>query len=76
MFWTDLIILVVGAILTLTFLRISFRPALGGAAERATRAKGMFARWTSGWRGDEVERADSERRLKRLAPFVVSTRSR
>jgi hypothetical protein len=70
-FWTDLVILVVGAFLTLTFLRISFRPALGGAAERATRAKGMFASWTSGWRGDEVERADSERRLKRLAPFVA-----
>jgi hypothetical protein len=70
-FWTDLTILVVGAVLTLTFLRISFRPTLAGAAERATRAKGMFASWSSGWRGDEVERAESERRLKTLAPIVA-----
>jgi hypothetical protein len=70
-FWTDLTILVVGAILTLTFLRISFRPTLAGAAGRAPRAKGMFERWSAGWRGEEVERADSERRLKRLAPIVA-----
>lgn len=69
-FWTDLAILSVGALLTLVFLRNSFRPTLGGAAERATRARGMFARWTAGWRGDEVERAESERRLKRIAPVI------
>jgi hypothetical protein len=69
-FWTDLAILSVGALLTLAFLRSSFRPALAGAAERATRARGMFERWTAGWRGDEVERADSERRLRRLAPVI------
>lgn len=69
-FWTDLAILSVGALLTLAFLRTSFRPALHGAAERATRAQGMFARWSAGWRGDEIERAESERRLKRLAPVI------
>jgi hypothetical protein len=69
-FWTDLAIMTVGAVLTLAFLRISFRPALHGAAERATRAKGMFASWTSGWRGDEVERAESLRKLRVLAPIL------
>ncbi|HEX5066025.1 MAG TPA: hypothetical protein VFY49_07920 [Myxococcota bacterium] len=72
-FWTDLAILTVYTVLTLVYLRTSFRPTLAGAAERATRAKGMFASWTSGWRGDEVERAESERRLKRLAPILCLT---
>jgi hypothetical protein len=70
-FWTDFAILAVGTLLTLSFLKTSFRPMLHGAAERATRAKGLFASWTSGWRGEEVERAESERKLKRLAPLVA-----
>jgi len=70
-FWTDFAILAVGTLLTLAYLRISFRPTLSGAAERATRAKGMFASWTSGWRGDAIEREESERKLKRLAPIVA-----
>ncbi|HEY8153617.1 MAG TPA: hypothetical protein VII72_05755, partial [Myxococcota bacterium] len=49
---TDLAILGVLALLTLAFLRASFRPALGGVAASAPRAKGLFARWTAGWRGD------------------------
>jgi hypothetical protein len=69
-FWTDLVILGIGAILVLAYLRISFRPTLAGAAQRATRAKGMFASWTSNWRGDEVERSESERKLKTLAPIL------
>jgi len=69
-FWTDLALLVVAALLTLTYLRASFRPTLAGAAERAPRAKGLFASWTAGWRGDELERAESERRTKLLAPII------
>jgi len=69
-FWTDLALLVVGALLTLVYLRASFRPTLAGAAERAPRAKGLFESWTAGWRGDEVERAESERRIKVLAPII------
>ena len=69
-FWTDLALLVIAALLTLTYLRASFRPTLAGAAERAPRAKGMFASWTAGWRGDEVEHAESERRIKFLAPII------
>jgi len=72
-FWTDLSILAVGALLTLSFLRTSFRPTLSGAAERATRAKGLFASWTANWRGDAVERAESERRLRVLAPILCLT---
>jgi hypothetical protein len=70
-FWTDFAILAVGTLLTLVYLRTSFRPTLAGAAERATRAKGMFAAWTSGWRGDEVEREESDKKLRRLAPIVA-----
>jgi hypothetical protein len=66
---TDLAILAVLAVLAITFLRTSFRPALGGLAESAPRARGLFARWTAGWRGDELERAESERRLRVLAPI-------
>ena len=66
---TDLAILAVLALLTLAFLRASFRPSLGGAAESAPRAKGLFARWTAGWRGDALERAESDRRLRVLAPI-------
>ncbi|MDH3521097.1 MAG: hypothetical protein OEM49_11635 [Myxococcales bacterium] len=69
-FWTDAAILLVGALLTLAFLRASFRPTLKVAAENATRAKGMFARWTAGWRGDEAEAAISARRLGVLAPVI------
>jgi hypothetical protein len=69
-FWTDAAVLAVGTALTLTFLRTSFRPTLAGAAERATRAKGLFASWTANWRGDAVEREESERRLRVLAPIV------
>jgi hypothetical protein len=69
-FWTDLVILAIGALLTLSYLRSSYRPTLAGAAERATRARGMFARWTAGWRGDDVEREECEKRLKWLAPVI------
>jgi hypothetical protein len=69
-FWTDFAIIAVLMLLTLAFLRASFRPTLQGAAERATRAKGLFERWTSGWRGDEVEREESEKRLRVLAPIL------
>lgn len=66
----DLAILAVMTVVTIIFLRTSFRPTLHGAAERATRAKGMFESWTANWRGDEVEREESDRRLRVLAPIV------
>jgi hypothetical protein len=72
-FFTDFGILLVLTALTLAYLRASFRPTLQGAGERATRAKGLFASWTSGWRGDEVEREESGRRLRVLAPILCLT---
>jgi hypothetical protein len=67
---TDLFVLAVGTGLTLVYLRTSFRPALAGAAERATRAKGMFQSWTANWRGDEAEWQASQARLRVLAPII------
>jgi hypothetical protein len=66
----DLAILGVLAIITMVFLRSSLRPTLEGAAGRATAAQGMFERWTSGWRGDEAERAATADRLRVIAPIV------
>ena len=62
-------LLTVGA---LAFLRASNRPHLNGAAENAEGfAKTMFTRWTSGWRGDEEEKAASADRLRVLAPVLA-----
>lgn len=68
---TDLAVLAVLAVLTIRFLKISVRPALNGAAETATRAKGMFASWSANWQGDDVEQAESERKLRTLAPIIA-----
>ena len=68
---TDVAILGVLALLTLRYLNLSFRPALGGAAEHATQAKGLFASWTKNWRGDAEELADSKRKLAVLAPICA-----
>ncbi|MEE9608051.1 MAG: hypothetical protein V3U03_09965 [Myxococcota bacterium] len=67
---TNLGILGVLALLSWRFFKLSVRPALQGATERATAARGLFRRWSAGWRGDEVERAESERRLRVLAPII------
>ena len=68
---TDLAILGLLALLSLRFLKLAFRPALRGVAEGApTAARGMFERWTTGWRGVDEERADSERKLRVLAPII------
>ncbi|HEX9814857.1 MAG TPA: hypothetical protein VGB31_07910, partial [Myxococcota bacterium] len=68
---TDLAILLVLSVLSVRFLKLSVRPALQGAAERAPRAKAMFARWSANWRGDEVELAESARKLRVLAPIIA-----
>jgi hypothetical protein len=69
-FATDLAILGVLTLLTLSYLRTSFRPALQGAGERAAAGRGMFERWTADWQGDAAEIRTTERRLKRLAPIL------
>jgi len=67
---SDALVLAAGTWLSLAYLRASFRPALAGAADRAPRAKGMFARWTANWRGDAEEWRASQERLKVLAPII------
>jgi hypothetical protein len=64
-------ILGVLTLLTLRYLRTSFRPALHGAAGSAPAAKSRFAAWTAGWKGEAAEREDSLRRLRTLAPIVA-----
>jgi hypothetical protein len=68
---TDLAILGVLALLSMAYLKTSFRPTLGGAAERATRAKGMFESWARDWKGDREELEAAERKLKVLAPIIA-----
>jgi hypothetical protein len=70
LYLTDLAILAILAVLSLRFLKLSFRPALHGAGEGAGAARGWFERWTAGWRGDEAEFAESERKLRVLAPII------
>jgi len=67
---TDLAILAVLAFVTVRFLRLSVRPALGGAAEGAGAARGLFARWSANWRGEAEEREACDRKLRVLAPVV------
>jgi hypothetical protein len=58
-------------LLTLRFLKVSTRPSLGGSAESMQSAKGMFARWTAGWRGDAEETAAADRQMLTLAVWVA-----
>jgi len=67
---TNLGIMGVMTVLTLAYLKISFRPALRGAAETATRARGLFQSWTRDWRGDAAEQEESLRKLRILAPIL------
>ena len=67
---TDLSILGVMTVLTLAYLKASFRPALREAAENAPRARGMFQSWTRDWKGDEAEWEASQQRLRVLAPIL------
>ena len=69
-FWTDFAILGVMTLLTLAFLKASFRPSLEGVAATATQAKGLFASWTKDWQGAQTEREASDRKLKLLAPII------
>jgi hypothetical protein len=66
LFWMNLTILAVLAVLTMAFLYNSVRPTLAGMGSRG----GLFARWTSGWRGDEEERELSASRCRTLAPLI------
>ncbi|MEE8581620.1 MAG: hypothetical protein V3T33_08530 [Myxococcota bacterium] len=67
----DLAILGLLALLSMTFLKHSVRPGLHAAASRFEgRARRWCERWTRNWRGEEVERARSEARVRTLAPVI------
>ena len=68
---TALGILFVLTLLTISYLRASFRPTMHGAAERAPRAKGLFESWSRDWKGDRAELEAAEGRLKILAPIIA-----
>lgn len=68
----DLAFLFLLAALTIWFLYHSVRPTLHGVADRPGIAmKGMFERWSAGWRGQEEERARSLLLTKRIAPPLL-----
>jgi len=68
MLFRDVFALAWMALLSMWYLVLSVRPMLGHAREAAN---GPFASlisvWTSGWRGEAVERALADRRLRKLA---------
>jgi hypothetical protein len=58
--------------MSLFYLYLSVRPMLGPARENGSgRFAGLYARWTSGWRGEERERELAERRLRKMAAVLV-----
>lgn len=66
----DTAILALLALVTLLFLYYSVRPTLYGVTGQGA-AKGLFERWTAGWRGQAEEEARSADKLRRLAPIVA-----
>jgi len=68
---TDIGILAVLTVLSLSFLKTSVRPTLGGVTQHMSGfAKGMAERWTAGWRGEEEEREASLTRLRTISPII------
>ena len=66
---TDLTILGVLAVLSVIYLRTSFRPALHDV--QSEHMSGLFRSWTANWRGDAEEWEASQKRLRRLAPIIA-----
>ncbi len=71
LYLVDGALLGVFTLLTIVYLKASFRPSLHGAAERAPAAKSRFAAWTEGWQGEAAEREASGRTLHKLAPILA-----
>ena len=68
---TDGIILFLLTILSLYFMKISVRPTLSGLASSSSGwAKSMAESWTAGWKGDEEERAEADRKKQTIAPLI------
>ncbi len=71
-FTRDLLVLVWMTFISGFYLYLSVRPKLGEARENAAIARrGLYLRWTTGWRGEAAERELAERRLRKLAAVLV-----
>lgn len=70
-FWSNLAVFVGLAILSICFLYHSLRPGLKGSVEKASVAKGMFARWSANWRGDAEEAERSKVVTAKLAVALL-----
>ncbi len=66
----DFFILGLLAVLTFLFLKASLRPVLRGATATGFAGR-MIESWTADWKGDAEEAAESQRKLKNLAPLIV-----
>jgi hypothetical protein len=67
-FTRDTLALLWITLVSVAYLYVSIRPSLGQAREQATGwRKGLYARWTAGWRGEEAEQDLATRRGRKLA---------
>ncbi|MEE9282304.1 MAG: hypothetical protein V3V67_19245 [Myxococcota bacterium] len=57
--------------MSILYLYLSVRPMLGAAREHGGRFAGLYARWTSGWRGEERERELAVRRLRKMSAVLI-----
>jgi len=67
---TDIGLLAVLTLLTLMFLKTSARPTLNNLNSGSSFAQNMAKSWTSGWKGDEEERAASKKKLEFISPII------
>ncbi len=71
-FARDLFVLVWMTLISFFYLYTSLRPTMANARESATGwQRGLYERWTAGWRGDEREVEIAERRSRKLAAVLV-----
>ncbi len=71
-FARDTVALIWITLVSLFYLYLTVRPMLGDARETAPAPwRGLYVRWTSGWRGEERERELAARRLRKLAATIV-----
>jgi hypothetical protein len=68
LFWTDLAIFTVLALLSVAYLYYSIRPTLGRVADGG--GSGLLRRWAADWQGEAAERERCARRMRTLAPII------
>lgn len=68
-FWTNLAVFVLLAVLSVAYLYWSIRPTLGGVVANGG-GSGLLRTWAANWQGDAVERERSANKLRVLAPII------